>query len=229
MSTAQRLLAAAIASVVGKSEERAVSSLFTSGGTYALRGEFAGINDFEVVAFLVILPGAESMGPSITRTDFATFTLKFQKPGGRLFSVEEKKACVLESQFALGRMVGKFIESKAVGIDITYVGEGDGSFWVDLGVTLLAINSVFGGLANTIHVLGMTLEQSGAMVESLGGFMQKSGQWLKGGAWRLTPQPGTAPQRPGCFGVKEWLDRRTKRCRDCGFLTECFQRIDQMK
>jgi len=39
-----------------RNEERAVASLFTPGGTYALTGEFAGINDFEVVAFLVILP-----------------------------------------------------------------------------------------------------------------------------------------------------------------------------
>jgi len=54
MRHAQRLLAAAVASVVGKSEERAVASLFTPGGTHALPGEFAGINDFEVVAFLVI-------------------------------------------------------------------------------------------------------------------------------------------------------------------------------
>jgi len=58
MRHAQRLLATAIGSVVGKSEERAVESLFTPGGTHALAGEFAGIDDFEVVAFLVILPEA---------------------------------------------------------------------------------------------------------------------------------------------------------------------------
>ena len=46
----------AVASVVGKKEERAVASLFTPGGTHAMKGEFAGINDFEVVAFLVVLP-----------------------------------------------------------------------------------------------------------------------------------------------------------------------------
>ena len=57
MRFAQRLLSAAVASVVGKSEERAVASLFSPGGTHALKGEFAGINDFEVVAFLVVLPG----------------------------------------------------------------------------------------------------------------------------------------------------------------------------
>ncbi len=59
MRQAQRLLAAAVASVVGKSEERAVASLFAPGGMHALPGEFAGINDFEVVAYLVILPDEE--------------------------------------------------------------------------------------------------------------------------------------------------------------------------
>lgn len=58
MHAAQALLAASIASIVGKSEERAVASLFTPGGTHALRGEFAGSGDFEVVAWLAVLPGA---------------------------------------------------------------------------------------------------------------------------------------------------------------------------
>jgi hypothetical protein len=56
MSVAQELLAKAVASVVGKKEERAVASLFTPGGTHAMKGEFQGINDFEVMAFLVVLP-----------------------------------------------------------------------------------------------------------------------------------------------------------------------------
>ena len=58
MRAAQRLLAAAVASVVGKNQERAVASLFTPGGTHAMKGEFAGINDFEVVAWLAVLPEA---------------------------------------------------------------------------------------------------------------------------------------------------------------------------
>ena len=62
MRAAQRLLAAAVASVVGRNEERAVASLFTPGGTHAMKGEFAGINDFEVVAFLVVLPEHEATG-----------------------------------------------------------------------------------------------------------------------------------------------------------------------
>jgi hypothetical protein len=56
MAGTQKLLSAAIASIVGKKEERAVASLFAPGGTHAKKGEFQGINDFEVVAFLVVLP-----------------------------------------------------------------------------------------------------------------------------------------------------------------------------
>ncbi|MDP0995537.1 hypothetical protein, partial [Klebsiella pneumoniae] len=56
MHHAQKLLSAAIASVVGKSEERAVASLFVPGGTHAQKGEFAGASDFEVLCWLVVLP-----------------------------------------------------------------------------------------------------------------------------------------------------------------------------
>ena len=56
MQQAQELLAKAVASIIGKKEERAVASLFTPGGTHALKGEFVGINDFEVVTFVVVLP-----------------------------------------------------------------------------------------------------------------------------------------------------------------------------
>lgn len=55
MQSAQRLLAAAISSIIGKGEERAAASLFNPGGTHALAGEFAGTQDFEVIAYLTIL------------------------------------------------------------------------------------------------------------------------------------------------------------------------------
>jgi hypothetical protein len=58
MTATQGLLAAAVASIAGKSQERAVASLFVPGGTHAAKGEFAGMNDFEVVAFFVVLPDA---------------------------------------------------------------------------------------------------------------------------------------------------------------------------
>lgn len=59
MKTTQKQLAAAVASVVGKNEEKSVASLFSPGGTHALKGDFAGINDFEVLSYLVVLPEDE--------------------------------------------------------------------------------------------------------------------------------------------------------------------------
>ena len=56
MRAAQRSLAASVASIVGTGEERAIASLFSPGGTHAIAGEFAGMDDFEVVAFLIVLP-----------------------------------------------------------------------------------------------------------------------------------------------------------------------------
>ena len=62
MSTIQKLLATAVASVAGKRQERAVASLFSPSGTHASKGEFAGMNDFEVVAYLVVLPPVQKTG-----------------------------------------------------------------------------------------------------------------------------------------------------------------------
>lgn len=56
MSTVCDLLAAAVSDIAGKSEEHALASLFSPGGTTAIKGEFAGMDDFEVVTFLVVLP-----------------------------------------------------------------------------------------------------------------------------------------------------------------------------
>lgn len=56
MTALQKQFAAAVAAITGKKGERAVASLFTPGGTHALKGEFPGVNDFEVVAYLVVLP-----------------------------------------------------------------------------------------------------------------------------------------------------------------------------
>ncbi len=60
MRKAQRLLAEAAASIAGKSQERAIESLFKPGGTHAQKGEFAGQEDVEVIGWLVILPEADA-------------------------------------------------------------------------------------------------------------------------------------------------------------------------
>lgn len=217
--SAQRLLATAVASIVGKSQEKAVESLFSPGGTHALRGEFAGMNDFEVLAYLVVLPGQSLPQMQITKTDLAVVTLKFQKPDDRPFSAEEKRECIVDGLAALNRIFSRILQSDEMRVDVTYAADGDGSFWVEFGAAVMMTIGVCGGLANTLHILGKGLES--IPVSSL----RKTGKWFQGVAWRLTPQPGTVMPKPGCFGDKKWLDRRTTRCRDCGFLTACVQQI----
>lgn len=55
METVRKQLAAAIQSINGIGEERALASLFSPGGTHAFKGEFQGIDDFEVEAFLIVV------------------------------------------------------------------------------------------------------------------------------------------------------------------------------
>lgn len=55
MEDYQRLLAAAIRGVTGKAEERAVESLFTTGGIEGAGGD-SGLDDWEVVTWLAVLP-----------------------------------------------------------------------------------------------------------------------------------------------------------------------------
>ncbi|MFI1589610.1 helicase-related protein [Streptomyces halstedii] len=62
MRVTRRALAAAVGSITGKAEERAIDSLFSMEGTQALAGGFAGVDDFEVMAFLVVLPSAAGTG-----------------------------------------------------------------------------------------------------------------------------------------------------------------------
>ena len=55
MTHYQELLVKAISAVTGKAEERGVESLFQRGGTALSSASFRGIDDFEVVTYLVIL------------------------------------------------------------------------------------------------------------------------------------------------------------------------------
>jgi SNF2 family DNA or RNA helicase len=55
MSAYQTLLGKAVANITGKAEEHGTASLFSRGGTAISRDTFQGIDDFEVVAYLIIL------------------------------------------------------------------------------------------------------------------------------------------------------------------------------
>jgi hypothetical protein len=48
------LLEAAVSSIIGKSEEKGVESLFTRGGTNLTKASFQGMEDFEVVSYMVV-------------------------------------------------------------------------------------------------------------------------------------------------------------------------------
>jgi hypothetical protein len=54
MQPYQQLLAKAIDSIAGKSQETGVLSLFSRGGTVLAPGESQGVEDFEVVSYLVL-------------------------------------------------------------------------------------------------------------------------------------------------------------------------------
>ncbi len=59
METYSQLLGQGIRSMIETQEEKDIQSLFTGGGTTALHNTINGLDDFELVAFLVIREGAE--------------------------------------------------------------------------------------------------------------------------------------------------------------------------
>lgn len=54
MGAYQFMLEAAITSIIGKTEEKGVESLFSRGGTVLTQDHFKGIEDFEVISYLII-------------------------------------------------------------------------------------------------------------------------------------------------------------------------------
>ncbi len=224
MSHACKLLSAAVSSVIGKSEERAVASLFTPGGTHAKKGDFAGMNDFEVVAFLVILPDSNASAQSV-ETEVAVFTLKFEKPGDETFSAADQAVCIDDGKEALIHLFKGF-GIEGVVLEVRHIGDGEGSYWAEFVVIASIVFGVSGGLPNLLHMVGGLLDNwGGAYSPEPDLHMQRAGKWLKGVAWRLTPQTTGDTRKPGCFGMRKWLDRRTVRCRDCGFLADCVNVI----
>ena len=54
MSVMSRLLSEAINSIISVKEESDIDSLFSAGGTSALLSEISGLDDFELICFLVV-------------------------------------------------------------------------------------------------------------------------------------------------------------------------------
>ena len=57
MSDMSYLLSEAITSIINTKEESDIDSLFKAGGTSALMSEVTGMNDFELICFLVVKQG----------------------------------------------------------------------------------------------------------------------------------------------------------------------------
>jgi superfamily II DNA or RNA helicase len=158
------------------------------------------------------------------RAEAAAFTLFFQKSQDEKFSGAEKKVCSEEGFVALSQLLNALTADEKFQIEIVDEGSGEGSYWQDYAVYVTGFLAFSGGLVNALQILGESLERAGDIAVQLGPYMSRTGQWLKGVAWRLTPKPFSPiepPKLPGCFGDGEWLDRRTRRCKHCGFLPEC--------
>ena len=56
MEPYQKLLKKAVQSISGKAEEKGVESLFSRGGTHMTKHSFKGLEDFEVVSYLIVSP-----------------------------------------------------------------------------------------------------------------------------------------------------------------------------
>ena len=54
MSHYRTLLEQAVSSIIGKSDEKGVESLFSRGGTHLTQESFQGMEDFEVISYLIV-------------------------------------------------------------------------------------------------------------------------------------------------------------------------------
>jgi len=163
----------------------------------------------------------------------AIFTLIFEKDNQAEFTEVEKKTCSEQGYASLIHLLRHVTPNQIPHLEIICEESGPGSYWQEYAVYITAgiagVITFVGGPANALHILGEALDAAGNVTPYLGQHMSSAGKWFKGAAWRLTPKqpiPSETPKLPGCFGDKQWLDRRTKRCKQCGFLRECVIKIE---
>jgi hypothetical protein len=164
--------------------------------------------------------------PSATDSaEAAIFTLVFEKGTGEDFTEAEKKICSEEGLAALLKSLKQIIPNYPLKIEVVCEGSGPGSYWQEYSIYVIGFLTITGGLGNALFMFGEALD---ALGQQLGQHLPTVGKWFKGTGYRLTPKLSEAspkPKHPGCFGSKRWLDRRTKRCNQCGFLAECLGQI----
>lgn len=159
----------------------------------------------------------------------AVFTLKFEKDNKAEFTEAEKKTCSEQGFAALMQLMRQVAPNQSAHLEIVCEESGSGTYWQEFAIYFTGIIALVGGVANALHILGEALDAAGNVTPYLGQHMSTASKWFKGVAWRLTPKPSSAsetPKLPGCFGDKQWLDRRTKRCKQCGFLTVCVEKVE---
>lgn len=176
-------------------------------------------------------------GAHVDRVEAASFTLRFAKADGAEFSPSEKQACATEGFDALNKLLRELVSKHGIQVELVDDGGGEGSFWNEYTAYLIIGIGLAGGIGNALHIFGEALQHAGDLTENVSGYMKQAGRWLKGIAWRFVAQqptpatgheqpPEVIAKQPGCFGDREWLDRRTKRCKQCGFLSECVATIE---
>lgn len=171
--------------------------------------------------------------PVQEEVEAAVFTVRFEKPDHAAFSEAEKAACRAESLSSLAaviRTTGRELDAE---LSVRYAGDGVSSYWVEYviaftkkhGTDIATAAGFLGSIPVLLHIFGTALTAAGNLTSQLAAGMGATGHLLKSVAWRLNPQPQTpdsaALPRPGCFGDRDALDRRTKRCRDCDMRSDC--------
>ncbi len=166
--------------------------------------------------------------PEEQEQELAVLTLRFAKPDGTTFTDNERKLCRKEGDAALESFIGAIACPGGVRLGIRFAGDGTSSYWHEIAI--IAVGFI-AGIPFALHLVGEALEAGGDLTFLLATSMSVSGSSLKSVAWRLSPKdPKASPsRRPGCFGLKDQLDRRCKRCRDCGFLKDCAKMAEVFK
>jgi hypothetical protein len=113
-------------------------------------------------------------------------------------------------------------------LDVRFVGEGSSLYWAEYVAIASGVATIVAAMPVAMQLLAEALGPLESFMLRLTTSLSLTRDWLKSAAWRLTPADPTRgdSRRPGCFGLKDHLDRRYKRCRDCGFLTECTSIVE---
>jgi very-short-patch-repair endonuclease len=168
-------------------------------------------------------------GVESDESELAIFTLRFAKPSGELLSQADREICRRESEAALNNLIHSISLPPHVRLSLRFVGDGSSSYWAEYLAMASGIAGLVAAAPTLMHLLAEALGPVERFALHVTTNLSMTREWLQSAAWRFTPKNpvGSDPRRPGCFGQKDQLDRRYKRCRDCGFLDDCQKTIAQ--